>query len=289
MIEVVYSNSSEVYSLPESWDEVSADNLYRYLEILHTEENIDTAKIMILQAWMNIPSEVFTDVSPSTPRSKRSHVSEYLVTEMEEKLLPHMDIFFEDKSLEKWIIPTLRIPGKNIIYHGPSDMMQNVSAEEYTSAAHYHQMIFQGEEMDEHALRMFVASHYRPQRSDGIAAGHPRYNGDMREPFNENNLELIAENLSRLSQYKLLAVRFVWQMIMKRYAEMEEFSLVFSGDGKKQAYTDWDRIIRNIAGDKRGQVAEVRSMPMFEVFHEIQYLEEERREIEKRSKNNSSI
>lgn len=281
MIEVRFSNRNKTYHLPDNWAEVTPIQLYQFIRILHQEETIEAAKLKILQKWMDIGMGTFTGVSIVDAIQGNYQINDFLLTDIEDKLIPFIDRFFSENSFEKNLLPTLTIPGRRITYYGYSDRLESVTAGEFAMAVfHYDTFISSGNLND---LRKFVATLYRPKRTDGVQPGDAGWNGDLRVPYNENNILAIAEELENIDPYWLYAVKFNWERILTWYGELPSFDAVFpTHETRVSTYTDWDRIIHSIAGDKRGQVLDVRSMPIFELFQEIQYLEEEREAVEER-------
>jgi hypothetical protein len=288
MIEVRFTNSDKTYFLPESWSEVSPEQLMIFIKVFHTTESIEEAKLLIIKQWLRIPTSVFTDSSLIAAHKRRYKVNQYLLTEIEDKLVTELQIFFEDFGFERNLIPTIQVPGLNkSLLYGFSDRLENVSADEYRSAAYYYQMYVEDTSNLEY-LYLFVACLYRPKRSDGIQPGDETYDGDIRAPFNENNLKEAAAIISKIDTYKLVAVKFCFERIMKWFGDLQDFDLLFKeSKNKSEEFTDWDKIIRSVAGQKMGAIERVRKMPIIDVFKELQYLEEELEAAEAAYKSNT--
>lgn len=281
MIKVLFSNIRKPYYFPEKWDELNPEQLTTLIEIVKTEPDNHTAKLLILREWMKLPSQQFADMVLQKKYEESKQINHFFIAEVEEKLLPFLDPFLEYNGFEVNIMKKLVVPGlRKETLIGFSDRMESISAAEYSYASHFYQLYVE-DPTDISNLHKFVACLYRPQRTDGILPGHADYNGDMRAPFNSENIDFLAAKVAKISPVKLQAVKFCFERISKWIAELENYEFVFKGDPDKEAdYVDWDRIIRMVAGDKLGSLENVRKLPILGVFQELQYLEEDLRAAE---------
>lgn len=111
-----------------------------------------------------------------------------------------IDNFFEDENGLKTIkqyyihnpVPTFKPLWKTL--YGPSDSFMNMTFGEYTDALRlFHDFHATG---DMEILKLLTALFYRPKKSLlFIKKRLENYNGDVREPYNSNNLEARAKTL----------------------------------------------------------------------------------------------
>ena len=102
--------NQKIYFLPESWKEVSAEQLYDYIEVLNAEKDIELARLEILRRWLKIPTRVFTDLALASQFATDFGVNRVFLIETADKLLPIIDGFLEYVGFEYNLIPTLAIP-----------------------------------------------------------------------------------------------------------------------------------------------------------------------------------
>lgn len=276
MYQIQMSNMRKPILFPENWGEVSRDQLFSLIANIHQYPDDEEMRLYILRDWMKLSTEQFTDTTMWNARSRRIEPNSFLIAEYVEKLFPLIDPFLTDVGIERFIVDSIQIPSfiPTTLY-GPSDRLENVSAEEFSFASNYYQKYLENTS-DTSALYDFIACLYRPKRTDGIRPGHPEYNGDLRQPFNSNNIESISQQIARVHPYKLYSIRFCFERVMKWYHDLPEYHEVFQkGEERKETYVDWDKIIRSVSGEKLGSIERVRQMPIFEIFNELQYLEEE--------------
>lgn len=262
MYEINFSNSTRKFYLPEGWHEVTHEQLLSLIRIVRNEEDNDLAKLLLIKAWGKIPKDLF------------SQVNQFFVSESEDNLVPLITPFFQYGGVEKNIMQKIEVPGQGA-YYGFSDRLENVSAAEYSMAIHYYDLL-RDTPSDKTSLINFVATFYRPKRTDGILPGHPNWNGDLRIPYNEDNIEVYAEHIARLDNDTLYAIRFCFERIMKWMGDLPNFALVFQGSkDNRSSYPDFDRVLDAINGGNFGSIEVVKSLPILTVFNKLQWMREE--------------
>lgn len=258
MIDVKFSNSNKIYKLPESWDDLETKDLINFIRIIHTTEDIHLAKLKILKEFMGLPNYFF------------NNKDEFFADEISGKLIGIVDLFLNDEPFSKNIIKSFSHEGT--LYIGPTDMYENMSAEELDMADYYYNLYVDTEEVK--YLHHFVACIYREKDIQSIP-GTDNFKGDLRVSFNVNNIGYIANRFNTLDIYLCHAIMFNYRNIMRWYSTMEEWKLVFSSTSNSSSAT-WSKVFRSIAGDKLGTIDSIKRMAIYQIFDELQYLEEQR-------------
>lgn len=262
MYEINFSNSTRKFYLPENWNEVTPDQLLSMISIVRDEEDNELARLLLIKKWGKMPRSLF------------STINQFFVSESEDNLVPLMNPFFEYVGFEKNIMARIEVPGLGACY-GFSDRLENVSAAEYSMAIHYYDLM-RVTPADKDSLINFVATLYRPLRTDGILPGHPNWNGDYRIPYNEDNIQVYAEHIARLDNDTLYAIRFCFERIMKWMGDLPNFALVFQGTkDNRTEYPDFDRVLDAINQGNLGSINVVKALPILTVFNKLQWLAEE--------------
>lgn len=262
MYQIKFSNSTKTYHLPKNWDEVTKEQLKSLISIVRDEEDLDLAKLLVIKSWGGLTLSIFREIN------------QFFISESEENLVPLIAPFFEFKGFQKNIMQAIDMPGGGT-YYGFSDRLENVSAGEYSMAIHHYDLMLADEEDKDHLIN-FVATLYRPQRTDGITPGHIEWNGDFRIPYNEDNIEVYAQHIARLDNETLYAIRVCFERMMKWMGELPNYSLLFNSvNTKKNGFPDFDRVLDSINGDSLSSINQVRALPLLTVFNKLQWLQEE--------------
>lgn len=281
MVEIVFHPDNFVAYLPENWEEVSPEQYLFFIKIIHTTEDTELAKMLILKEWAKIPNKYFTgynDLSVKKRIVKNGLMHDYI------QLASQLNVFFESVAFGKNLLPIVQLEHQSL--YGPADNLANVTANELDKAYYYLDMYTATEDMN--FLKLFFVCLWRPHRTDSIDKGHPLYNGDIREPFNENNVEYQALELGNIDPYILFASRYIFNNNLRFLAEQPNWEKTFKSNKKTGengiSMTDWNKIFRSIASSKIGTLDEIKKISIIEVFDELEYLENERESIQNSQK-----
>lgn len=277
MIEICIHKSGNLYFLPTTWEELSPKQFLFFVKTIHTIEDVEKAKMMLLKEWANISDADFTGYANTSLSRKR--IINNMMMQQYIQLLSELNIFFDSVSFGKNLYPTIDLPHISLI--GPADNLANVTANELDKAYYFLDMYYETEELN--YLKSFVACLWRKPAKDAYAPGHPLYKGDIRTPFNENNIQYDAILLDSVDSYILHACRYVFNNNLKFLAEQPNWERTFKSNAKdsgERTQTDWNKIFRSIASDKRGTLDDIKKLSIIEVFDELEYLEAEREAIE---------
>lgn len=262
MYQIKFSNSPKTYHLPESWDEVTTEQLKSLIAIVREEESEELAKLLVIKSWGGLSKSLF------------KQINQFFISESEDNLVPLIAPFFEFKGFQKNIMLSVEVPGEGRFY-GFSDRLENVSAGEYSMAIHHYDLMLSDENDKEHLIN-FVATLYRPRRTDGVGPGHIEWNGDFRIPYNEDNIDVYADKIARLDNETLYAIRVCFERVMKWMGDLPNYSLLFNSvNAKKSGFPDFDRVLDSINGDSLSSINQVKALPILTVFNKLQWLQEE--------------
>lgn len=262
MYQIKFSNSPKIYHLPENWDEVTAEQLKSLIEIVRTEEDNDLAKLLVIKSWGGLTQSIF------------KQINQFFISESEDNLVPLIAPFFEFKGFQKNIMQSIEVPGQGK-YYGFSDRLENVTAGEYSMAIHHYDLMLAEEEDKSHLIN-FVATLYRPRRTDGVTPGHTNWNGDFRVAYNEDNIDVYADHIARMDNETLYAIRVCFERIMKWMGDLPNYSLLFNTvNTKKSGFPDFDRVLDSINGDSLSSINQVKALPLHTIFNKLQWLQEE--------------
>lgn len=263
MIELNIKN--EIRMIPENFDELTEAQFVKYIEMIHTITDINEFKIKYLLYLLNLTPAFL---------NKYQFALEQIIGEVLEVI--H---FTEMSECSKIQIPIIKTKIGN--FYGPADRLDSFTAEELDSANVLYDVAVETESIED--LANFVAVLYRPTLPH-IQIGTPEWKGDYRMPYNSNNIKLHAKGLESVDYFILKAVMLNFQMIMNMYKNAPQYELIFkSGGSGSNEPTDWQRIYRSIVPDI-SNVDHLLQLPIYKVFDELVYLEEQREFMENQKK-----
>ena len=191
------------------------------------------------------------------------------------QLLPLVDFLeSDDHLLTAQLLPQLRVPGRHrtepaTAWHGPAAHLSNVTFGEFMFADTFF-VQYALHQRPVH-LDMFLAVLYRPgKRNPNPEAAD--WNGDVRLPFNEHQLEVRTQRIAHVPDLEKLAVLTWYRGCRTQLAD--EFPDVFAEadrdeQGPKKA-PQWDRVLRQLSGGAFGTVQETATQPLRLLLAEMQ-------------------
>lgn len=267
LVELRYHGKVKSYSVPETWNELTKNQLLtfcRYANALGTPEQ---ARVVLLNKMIGIPpvaiARLLDDVAGRTKLAQLTGLLNFLYEENTPGGAP----------LTKNLQPVLRCRYKQRTWYGPADDFLNLRWNEFMVADQYHTVYVRTRE--ERHLDYLVATLYRPQRP-GHKPDSPDYQGDRREDFNQHLLDRRVRTMARVSTPKKLAAYYFY--VGCRSQLVRDYPDIFEGDGQRGAApreaapgeaagqsggpprgqtSDWLDLLRNLPSDKFGTLEQL--------------------------------
>jgi len=160
-------------------------------------------------------------------------------------------------------------------YHGPADLLQDLTFGEFSAAIEYMNQYFLDKEIA--TLNMMIACLYRP------AGGNPDNNGGrIREPFNKYRIIALAKPLNKIQPWQRTAI-LLWFTWCIKCLQVEDLiingrkinlSPLFPGAGKKEKTGNkpgsglgWTSVLFNLSKENVfGDIEKVERTDFFDVL-----------------------
>lgn len=213
-----------LYTVPQSWNELTHAQLRDCLMILHSDMEVDQARLHLLRSLIG---------------ATWFRMWLHGVKELDDKLYL-VDWMLEKNTLTENLLPWYRD------WYGPASGFNNLLISEFIFTEEYYRL-WRNEELPEddrhYALDKLVGILYRPGRKNYDKIRNPA--GDIREPFNDNLIEYNAFCVGLWPFPVKQAIAFWYQGCQQSL--VAEFPKVFGGGGGGESvYGLWD-ILYNIA------------------------------------------
>jgi len=256
----------ETFSLPENWEEVIRTGKYmEVVRINYTETDVAEAKKQMLFALAGMtPERVAKAMNLATATDRKKKAAEldlYMAVQIVEEVFPALDFIFEPQLFTINPIPFIEHQGRG--YYGHTDNLTKQTGAEMEDAGWaYAEYVKSGDEM---FLNHLVASLYRQSG----------------EKYSKEGVEKQAKAFATLDPLVKRGVLLWYEMCEQWWKRQYEF--LYTGTGEPQDIDSLSnsRLIRALAGDKRGTVNAVREMSRDEIFFELSELERQREALQK--------
>jgi hypothetical protein len=183
----------------------------------------------------------------------------------------------EKHLLTEQLLPTIGVPGRHfverpIIWHGPRAHLQNVLFGEFIFADTF--FVLYCLHGTDNFLDQFLTVLYRPARR-GASPDDADWNGDVRQAFNEHQLEARTPRVKHLAPLEKLAIVTWYRGCRTQLAQ--EFPDVFvvaevDATSRPNKAPDWSRVLRQLAGGAFGAVDQTAGQPVRLILAEMQDL-----------------
>lgn len=215
------------------------------------------------------------------------HIKEITASQFVD-ILPFVDFIFEDRSdLEKNPIKFIKkgLFGKK--YYGPKGMLENCSIYELCEADTAFIEACNDEIND--SIYKLAAILYRPKRKDLVEfAQSPNWNGDIREPYNQEQAIQRINDMKRIPFHKIIAI-FIYYSIF-RYNSLVSapgFSKIFEGDPKVSGLNlGWLNTLFSVSNGKFGNFEETKvqawDLVLISIANDMVYQENLARHLEEK-------
>ncbi|WP_299755308.1 hypothetical protein [uncultured Pontibacter sp.] len=256
----------------EEWDELTRKQLLTVMLIFSVVEDAIQRKRLLLKTLLHFPDARF-DALPAWVLVDLLHLTDFL--------LEHEP----QKPLTKQLLPSIRPQLTSCWYHGPADLLVNVTFSEFTTAEKYFFRYLKSGNAS--SLDCFIATLYRPQRwFHSLRRRLGNYQGDNRTPFNEHLVVTRAQKLARLNDTEKAAI-LTWYrgcrlMLERLYPDV--FS-VESEESKSNKVSSWEPVLRGMAGGKFGDVAATGKAQAHQILAEMNEQLEEAKKIKSKHEN----
>lgn len=266
------------FEMPENWAEVIKLGRYQaFIESLMQPGEPDEARWRALQALAAFNGYDIGKEFRAANTAQRHELAEltdsFLAMQVEEELMPAMAFIFDEKKLEPLIecpIPFIQIGLRK--YYAPDEALRCQTGEEMEATENAY-MLYREDGKEENLHRM-VAMLYRPRK------WLPDGKEDVRQPMDDAGVAKREKLFANLEPWQLQGILFWYEQCNLYYSRF--YDELFRGSDGEPDPLAWSKIIRAIAGDKRGTVNEVRErMTRSEIFFELEQLEADRKASQK--------
>lgn len=250
MIHIPFNDKD--YYLPENFNELSKKQLL-WLARLMNEKDKEYHELEVLQMLLDLKLYQFFRMS----------------NDAKERMLPFISWVFGENTLTAQLLPEYEG------LHAPKGEFDNLTLGEFHYTETYYHQFTKGN-ID--ALDLLIAVLYR--RPKKFYDTKLDSDGDIRVKFNKNEIEYYAKLVKRWPPSVKTAI-VIWydgckQQLVKLYKEVFEES----GTDHNTEDTGMYSIIRNMSGDKFGNIDQVEKVLVHHAFYEITLIMEDNRRIE---------
>jgi hypothetical protein len=233
----VFINNKK-YTAPGSFNELSKEQLLHIIALLHSRLNKISYQMKVLFTLVSFKKKDLKGVN-----------AEHLYD-----MLALTDFTLTKINLTKNLLPEIKVNG--ITLHGPSDRLSNIIFIEFIKAEKYY--IDYAKTNNEASLNKLVAILYRPQRID-ISATDPKFDGDIRERYNDHFIESRSAVGSPLAGVPInikRAIFFFYQSCRESIVAIfpEIFQEPEEGSKPEKGSQGWTDVLINLAGNKFGDM-----------------------------------
>jgi hypothetical protein len=266
---------SKTFPLPENWDEVFASGKYLdVVEVNFTETDPVEARKKILFKLLGMDGLAIGAALGAGNSKQRDALSEtineFTAMQIVEECFPVLDFIFTPELFTKNPLPHLVVEWVHL--YGPADNMAEQSGAEMEECGWAYAEFIKTKE--EYYLDHLIASMYRPRDAE----------------FDRKYVPKRAKKIGMLDPIVKRGILLWYQMVEESWKRQYEFLYEQSGEGEPAQQSPEEsspidslsisRIVRMLAGTKRGTVEDVRKMERQEIFFELAELEREREEAE---------
>jgi len=245
--------------VPSNWNELRRRQLLDVLALVYAAPQPDR-RLQLLRVLTGFRLPILTS----------------LPADVLAQLLPLVDfVDSEHHLLTEQLLPTLGVPGRHFterptMWHGPRGHLRNVLFGEFIFADTF--LVLYCLHHKEKYLDQFLTVLYRPARRDA-SPDDADWNGDVRQAFNEHQLEARTPRVKHVAALEKLAVLAWYRGCRQQLAQ--EFPAVFVAAEEDAATApkkapDWSRVLRKLSGGAFGTVAQTASQPLRLVLAEMQ-------------------
>jgi hypothetical protein len=260
------------YTPASTWNELTRAQLGEVMRVLYGPEHFWPGPLRLLSIVSGAPLEQLIE----------------LPVLQVEQLYPLTDfIYSEQHRLTRQLVPELRLPAKvdrhKRRWAGPGDNLSGVSFGEFIFADSYFCAYAQHQAPE--ALSLFLAALYRPALTKGPRPGDPDWSGDVRQAFNEHNLEHHAHLLRWVPDLdKLCLVAWYRGCRAQLQADFPEVFEAAETDAQRHEKGDWGRVLRSLSGGTFGPLEQTSRQPVRNVLAELCDLAKEAKRLKSASK-----
>lgn len=245
--------------LPENWAELIKQGYY--LDVIKILNECDTkAKACELLFFFFLKNK-----KVDLPES----LAEFASMKIAEECFPIFDFIFDIPCIE-CPIPFFKFKGT--YYYGPGDrLLPQTGAEMEECSWAYMEY---SKNQDEALLNHLVACLYRPKATFSLSL--------KRKPFDKNDVEKRANDFKELDTLLKLGIKF-WSENCESWW-FQTYKHLYEGSGSDEIADSLgtSRLVRALAGQKRGTVDMVRQIDRDEIYFELSELHREAKEMEEK-------
>ncbi len=233
--------NKRLYTVPESWNELTGPQLIRVMKVIYSEESADTALLSLLRIITGMSWWRWCRV-PVWEKMEFLYLTYFLIS---------------SNTLNKNLLPNI---GN---FYGPADEFNNITGDEFVFSEDFYFKCFTTDEngqrvFDEKGLNQLVAVLYREKKPGYNTKINP--DGDARQPFNQNICAYNAEHTIRKWPMAVKLAVFTWYEVC-RQEMIEQNPEIFSGGSSEPARYGLISVMRVIAeGGIHGNFEDVQKM-----------------------------
>jgi len=255
---------NRTFGLPENWTEIVQNNLFeKVAEVNATCTTREQAQLVLVEllSGMNAyaVAKAFGAATPEQRNALAQNISHQVAAQMMEEVFPCIDFIFNEPCT---INPLPELLHKGIRYQGPDEKLQSQTGYEMEECAWaYAEYTKTG---DVKYLNRLVATLYRPCRFIWLGKA---------KAYNPGETDANEKRLASLSLKTKLSILFFYQMCEAWWAK--EYAFLYDTEPDTEKANDKvdslsvSRLIRGMAGGKRGTINDVRAMQRHEIYFEL--------------------
>lgn len=256
MIEVTIGKKN--YKLPEKWEELTSEQYLTVIELLFGADDDTVMKLQLFFSFCKLtPAAIFKLQKGNAEEKEKKQLA--FAAQLVEEVLPCFDFIFHD-AFTKNLLPEVKAHGQ--VHYGPKDKLLDITGEEIKYCEYLSAMYEDDKEHTDFLVQLAAVLYRRKENGQKMS-------------FNKNTLERDAERMCDLSSTQLQAIYLFYRSCWSFHAEQNP-NVFKPGEKGETDPAAWRSILRAMAGDKRGTVAQVEQLDIQEILFELNQLEQER-------------
>jgi hypothetical protein len=260
MIGIDIGNST--FCMPENWTEIVQNNLFGKVAAINAESpSREAAQLQLLQDLCGMNGFAIGKALRAGSAAERTELAarlnDQIAAQIMDEVYPMLDFIFNEPYTHN---PLPELWHRGLRYHGPDEKLQTQSGWEMEECAWaYAEYSKTG---DIKFLNRLVAVLYRPR--PWLWFGKSAYKAGA-----------VEANEKRVAAWPLstkLSILFFYQMCETWWAQEYSFLYDPQPEGSKAPTIDSlavSKLIRNMAGGKRGTINDIRNMQRNEIYFEL--------------------
>lgn len=241
------------FHCPTSWNEMSGYSLLRVAYALLNSYSITSAQLKSFTALIEL----------RWWQVRRQWHLFFADNESCERMCQAADFIWNSNTLTSQLLPRIRI--RFTYLYGPADMLKNLTFKEFVYAYNVYRAYKSTGKT--HRLNELIAILYRP-KVDGLTSASKEYNGDLREPFNNNLVDQRARLVANLPRHYKFAIQLFFEGCFSQIVERYD-KLFAKNDTDSEAAGNLKELIHRLAGNEFGNFQETEQQNIYDILDQL--------------------